>query len=434
MSSIAGSDSWAAITTVAGAATYLFDAASNAATAAKYYQFSRQQAGGQLEALQDDQVGQSIDARGAFVVVVSLIAVAHLTNLVMFCTTLQPEGPDQPVAAAFFLPLIHLKRLAHLLARTLSVHGFKDTTSPHAASLYSILAAALETGPQLIFQYAVLHVVGSNCAGPNCQLPKILIISIIGSLMSGAYNGGVAVASVLQQEACNPKLCARVAMGFAAGMHILCALVIRSFAFAFIVTGAPTLHIVLYASTAFVVPCLLFWAFTTPRNYMKTTQHSIKASIHRQGRKLLHAVANGHVSLSLGPLYPLARDAYSRGLQGRAGFHGVLILAIMCHVTLDLGGILFIYKAAFYKASNGVDNYPPPCTIADDDKFLPCNLFLVLLSVAMETVLLYIYDRLSTGIQTDWFLKYRDSLLRACIHVGKRSRLYLPYPISIVLQ
>ncbi|MCO5605998.1 hypothetical protein L7F22_060184 [Adiantum nelumboides] len=394
VSSIAATDCWAALATVAGAATYLFDAASNAATAVKYYQFSREQASGQGEV--QDQVGQAIDARGAFVVVVSLMAVAHLTNLVIFCTTLHGPLRTHPVAAAFFLPLIHLKRLAHLLARTLSVHGFKDTTSPHAASLYSILAAALETGPQLIFQYAVFHVVGSNCGSPRCPLPKVLLISISGSLMSGAYNGGVAVASLLMQqvaaeEDCRPsvKMSTRVAMGFAAGTHILCALVVRSFAFALIVTGAPTLHIVLYASTAFVVPCVLFWAFDTAAPPLditeatsKTAERSIKASITRQGKKLLLAVANGHVSLSLGPLYPLARNAYGRGLRGRAGFHGILTLAIMAHLALDLGGILFIYKAAFYEPSNGADNYPPPCTIAHDDKFLPCKLFLVLLSVA----------------------------------------------------
>ncbi|MCO5587465.1 hypothetical protein L7F22_041414 [Adiantum nelumboides] len=107
-----------------------------------------------------------------------------------------------------------------------TAESFKDTTSPHAASLYSIVAVALEIGPQLIFQYGVFHGVGSQCSDPRSALPKVLFISITSSLISGAYNGGVAVASLLIQqvaidEDCRPsvKMSTRVAMGFAAGEH-----------------------------------------------------------------------------------------------------------------------------------------------------------------------------------------------------------------------
>lgn len=288
-----------------------------------------------------------------------------------------------------------------------------------AARLYNILAAALETGPQLIFQYAVLHAVGSNCS-TNCKVPKVLLISIIGSLMSGAYNGGAAVAS-MPQETC--KLSARLAMGIAAGIHILCALIIRSLAFSFFVTGAPTLYIVLYASSAFAVPCVLFCVFTKPV--------CNKSRLHRQGKKLLHAIANGHVSLSLGPLYPLTRDAYGRELQGHSSFHGLLTLATMAHLMLDLGGIILIYKAAFYKASNGLDNYPPPCTAIADDVFLPCTLFLVLLSLAVSLYILSIiaYLIIDKTIHTSQSWTFQSSLtimpLMGMVFY-QRWRLYLP--------
>lgn len=77
--------------------------------------------------------------------------------------------------------------------------------------MYNVLAAAFETTPQLMLQFHVILEYGIYNRRPDnslvlapTQVSKTLMLSILASLVSGTYNGSMAVLCLLQNRGMMP--------------------------------------------------------------------------------------------------------------------------------------------------------------------------------------------------------------------------------------
>ena len=108
---------------IVSAGTYLFDFVSNIAVVIEY---SRYDVGRLMYEGICNGSSSCSSVKGelnVFVIcMVGVLVLAHTLNAVMFKLKFKQE--DAPWRAAYFLPLIHLWRLADLLWRTLSFKGY----------------------------------------------------------------------------------------------------------------------------------------------------------------------------------------------------------------------------------------------------------------------------------------------------------------------
>ncbi|KAG0622324.1 hypothetical protein M758_3G089600 [Ceratodon purpureus] len=130
-----------------------------------------------------------------FAACLGFMLLQHILNPVAFVVKLPPE--EYPIRSAFFLPIVQLHRFVSGIIKTGSCTSVSETEeSVEAEALYAVMSA-IETGPQLIIQFAVLtyfSLEDTRLRGYPDYHPKIIPeISIVASFLSMAYNTGRAV-------------------------------------------------------------------------------------------------------------------------------------------------------------------------------------------------------------------------------------------------
>lgn len=270
-----------------------------------------------------------------FYLCLSLMAAAHLSNTLIFWVTLDPS--EHPLRLAYFLPLIHLSRLLKVLWRSCSCNSLEDLQDrgqKESSSLYNVLAAALETAPQLMLQFHVVlqfRVQGEYHEIMAEPVPKALIVSLLASLVSGTYNGSVAVLSLLQKHpSIMPPLRWKACIAMLAGLHILTAMSTQTL----ITTAlAEDILLVMFYLFAGVIVTWIFFAVV-----LRKSQHDSKA-YRRSNHKWvvrwmihgLHSLALAHVSLFIGPMYAIVK------LFDRPTFF--LVWGTLLHIFMELVGL-----------------------------------------------------------------------------------------------
>ncbi|XP_002962854.2 uncharacterized protein LOC9651110 isoform X1 [Selaginella moellendorffii] len=361
LSSRASSDApdlWVAATILFSAATYFFEYGSNIATAWKYYILEYHN---QSSDVRIHSEGPRSEFPGIFPGIVAIMAIAHVINALVFYLHL--DKSKEAVKCAYLLPVIYLRKLTLLIFRTGQLQGVRDLRSNEIDAVYNILAAALETGPQLVLQFHVFAELG-YLSGPGAKPPTILVLSLAASFLSGAYNGGLAMATTSDKA----TLFGRSSMGIAGGLHIVSALLVRSLAFEVITeegfyhSSSPFRYYYFYLVLVIVVPSTAFWILlrsptsssqsgriaqeeATGPHCQHQAPETIQANFEQPFWKTaLKIISYAYVSITLGPLYPLvshARQINQPGKQLRIR----LAKASAAHFSLDLLVIVFVCGA-----------------------------------------------------------------------------------------
>lgn len=319
---------WTAFNIALSALFYLFDFATNLLTLRTYYFYSVLCP--KLYNNDSASYPHECNVTTVFYLCLSLMAAAHLSNTLIFWVTLDPS--EHPLRLAYFLPLIHLSRLLKVLWRSCSCNSLEDLQDrgqKESSSLYNVLAAALETAPQLMLQFHVLLQFGMQAIMPE-PVPKTLIVSLLASLVSATYNGSVAVLSLLQKHpSIMPPLRWKACIAMLAGLHILTAMSTQT-----LITAALAEDIFLVMPYLFagVIVTWIFFAFV-----LRKSQHDSKA-YRRSNHKWvlrwmihgLHSLALAHVSLFIGPMYAIVK------LFDRPTFF--LVWGTLLHIFMELLG------------------------------------------------------------------------------------------------
>eukprot|EP01018_Ginkgo_biloba_P038046 Gb_03719 [translate_table: standard] len=180
-------DFWAALTIVSSAAFYFFDVISTIMTARVYYNLDINYKGQTVMGYKGHN-GKYLsrwdsEFTGTFASIISIIVVSHTLNAVIFCLNAQIKR--EAMKAAYLLPLIHLRRLAILVWRTVTLQGVSDLKSAELEAIYTILAATLEAAPQLMLQtHALVRLQHTTWSEP----PLTTKLSFSASYISAACN------------------------------------------------------------------------------------------------------------------------------------------------------------------------------------------------------------------------------------------------------
>ncbi|KAI5057759.1 hypothetical protein GOP47_0027774 [Adiantum capillus-veneris] len=269
-----------------------------------------------------------------FVVGLSLMIGAHLSNSLIFWMTLPPE--DHPLRLAYFLPLIHLSRLLKVLWRTCSFKGLKEYNLEESSSLYSVLSASLETVPQLMLQFHVAMELGLGLKDPDNEwsdwepnigtpqpVPKALIISLVASVVSGIYNGSMAVLFLVQKQGMSFPWKAFIPI--IAGVHTLAAMTAKTMIVAALAGPVDSQHNCIGRSKY---------------KWINWLSHA------------LHSLAIAHVSLFIGPMYVIVKYFDEPSV--------FLIWSTLLHIFVELSGVIDVIVVG--RLQNGWEIWdPPPC-------------------------------------------------------------------------
>lgn len=312
------SSTWAATTVIVSAAIYLIDFITNLITLRTYYSYG-------LEYRDGITGGKYL---GPFVFGVIIICVAHLSNVLIFWVTLDPQ--KHPYRAAYFLPLIHLWRLVkRLLGAHCSCSGFRDDLDEEAGYLYNVLGMSLEGGPLLILQIYVRFLLGWGEVAPNADIT--LRLSISASLLSVTYNASVSVLFLVRY----PISCAgKVGLAVAAGLHAISALVAKAFIVVGLTQGdyASYYPLLPYLTVAVIFP-LVFYFFQLIHE-VNGQPNSDYRIISRHGLKTAaHCFALSHISLTTGSLYVAVKSFIT---TEEIKFHRLLVIATLLHILVEI--------------------------------------------------------------------------------------------------
>lgn len=386
---------WAATNIILSAIFYLVDFATNISALRKYhfYQFACD-----LSHPSSDPACSTIVHDGnnpyknTFTVSLLLMVAAHLTNSLIFWMTLNPN--DHPLRFAYFLPLIYLYRLLKVLWQTCSFHSLTDLkdSQQEYSNLYNILGASLETAPQLILQFHVATSLGLyhtyNYVTPGVTnttgepIPRILVVSLVASAVTGTYNGSMAILSLVPKSTLVEKAC----IAIAGGVHTLAAMSTKAMINAALAESlSASMPLIPYFLVALTMPWILYGSL-----YSK-----ISRSNDKWWTRFAHSFALAHVSVNIGPMYVVVKH-----FRTLPYFYPLLILGTLLHISVDLLGVVAVLVIGRY-----VSGWDVPCHPAifkdgtkEDNIYLTCNVFLgavcpALLLLILTTVVFIVVDK-----------------------------------------
>eukprot|EP00250_Pteridium_aquilinum_P008399 c17913_g1_i3 orf=251-1387(-) len=305
-----------------------------------------------------------------FLACLSIMVLAHVSNSVIFWMTL--PAADHPLRLAYFLPLIHLSRLLKVTWRTCTCNGLKDfRDSQELSSLYNILAASLETAPQIMLQFYIVF--------PLQAVPTTLIVSLVASLLSVIYNGSMAILSLVQKSGMSFPWKAFIPL--ITGFHTFAAIVARTMLVAslaprgaYVYTPTP---IIIY----FCVGTIGTW-LSTGFLMHKSYYNSFSQSSHKwinQMRHAVHSFALAHVSFLIGPMYVIVRLFDEPYL--------FLLLGTLLHIFIEILGLILVLITGRVYPNSGI-----PLLINDvpnySNKYQGWSMFLTILCPSLVVLLL----------------------------------------------
>lgn len=387
---------WAAANIILSASFYLVDFATNISTLRKYhfYQFACD-----LSHPSNDPACSTIVHDGnnpyknTFSVSLLLMVAAHATNSLIFWRTLNPN--DHPLRMAYFLPLIYLYRLLKVLWQTCSCHSLKDfkDSQEEYINLYNILGASLETAPQLILQFHVATSLGLyhvyNYVTPGVTnttgepIPRVLVVSLVASAMTGTYNGSMAILSLVPKSTLVEKAC----IAIAGGVHTLAAMSTKAMINAALAESlSASLPLIPYFLVALAIPWILYGSLYSKINCSNKDKWWMRCA---------HSFALAHVSINIGPMYVVVKH-----FRSLPYFHLLLILGTLLHIFVDLLGVGAVLVSGRY-----LSGWDVPCHPAifkdgtkEDNIYLTCNVFLgavcpALLLLILTAVVFVVVDK-----------------------------------------
>eukprot|EP01018_Ginkgo_biloba_P004359 Gb_00561 [translate_table: standard] len=290
---------------------------------------------------------------GTFVAIISIMVAAHISSALIFFFNL--ETRREAVKAAFFLPLIHLRRLGLLAWRTGALRGVKDLSSEKLSSIYNVVAASMESAPQIFLQLHVFFQLDYHGKGFHPQ-KKYAVISIVASFLSVVYN--CSQASMVAMGKANYIGKATVALTSA--MYASTSMAVRLFGLeAFIQQirfnsstpiGLPGLlqltgaNILLYVPATLGIPTLVFW-----RELEK--DEGSAASLRK---RLLLSLTFGYMSFLTGPLNVLVELNKNRKINinkdYRTKFVELSLIRILPDVLFGLiSGTIYTHCRPYYR-------------------------------------------------------------------------------------
>ncbi|GLJ45989.1 hypothetical protein SUGI_0968440 [Cryptomeria japonica] len=170
---------------------------------------------------------------GMFTPIIFVMVASQILNAIVFWV-----GGDLKKGAmktAFLLPLIHLRRMILFIRSRGTIRGVQDLRSEDIDALYNVLAAALETRPQLFLQFHVF-LWGGYYLASQMDSPKIEFVSIAASLISVSYNCCVAIVTLIYTSKASSS--ARILIAFVAGVYSLYAVTVRCIGFQLLIALA----------------------------------------------------------------------------------------------------------------------------------------------------------------------------------------------------
>ncbi|BFI30860.1 hypothetical protein MPTK2_3g16190 [Marchantia polymorpha subsp. ruderalis] len=308
-----------ASTTIA-AGLYLFDFISNILVLKEYWDYYKQQ---KWHSYIDSNEG-SFSSR-PFAMCLFLMVAGHIGTVIAFKLKLPRER--NPLLSAYFLPLVQFRRFVQGVIKTGSCQRNSAPCEPldfETEALYSMVAAAIETGPQAALQFLVIVVVSRRVKSRN--VPLTLLLSLIASFLSASYNTGRAVMFKLSRR----WTVTLNNVGLLAGIYTAGALLLRMSTIAAVMN-----YWMKYFNIGFMA-YLPLWLF--PGSYV------IGMICVAPARKLLslsgqlHAVVAGYVNFTLGPLYPVV-DGYRHVVDQGSCKNGMgrhLGLTVGLNLLLDI--------------------------------------------------------------------------------------------------
>ncbi|KAG6557030.1 hypothetical protein Mapa_000956 [Marchantia paleacea] len=260
-----------------------------------------------------------------FAMCLGLMVAGHIGTVIAFKLKLPRER--NPLLSAYFLPLVQFRRFVQGVIKTGSCARHSAPSEPldfETEALYSMVAAAIETGPQAALQFLVIVVVSRRVK--SRKVPLILLLSLVASFLSASYNTGRAVMFKLSRR----WTVTLNNVGLLAGIYTAGALLLRMCSIAAVMN-----YWMKYFQPGFLAYFPL-WLF--PGSYI------IGMICVAPARKLLslsgqlHAVVAGYVNFTLGPLYPVVDGYRSVVDQGscKSGMGGHLGLTVGLNLLLDI--------------------------------------------------------------------------------------------------
>lgn len=276
------------------ATAYLLDFGGNIAAGVEYFKFAHLHP----------------DNRWIPITFLTMILVAHALTALIFTLHLH-----EPISTAYFFPLLQLHRLLSLLWSTLSFRGVKDLRSPEKSTFFSLMAAAVETAPHLQVQFTFFLLRFSDF-----RTSKVIWLSLAASFFSGTINGALAIDSIIADQ--TPRVWHQLSMFIASGFFTSSVLALGCLSF---IGLSMWKGLLLRISFLAVVPFVFLALYLALWKEDQETNHSSKGLA--KFSRFFRLFVFGYVSLTIGPIFPLAYHAKGRKELGKRAYWFRLVIA-----------------------------------------------------------------------------------------------------------
>ncbi|GLJ45988.1 hypothetical protein SUGI_0968430 [Cryptomeria japonica] len=340
-------DYWVAINTVISVAIYFFDFVTNILTAIEYHEldFKKEKP---TYGCEGKEWYKGIFT-GMFTAIIFVMVASQILNAIVFWVS--GDVKKGAMKTAFLLPLIHLRRMILFIRSRGTIKGLQDLRSENIDALNNVLAAALETGPQLFLQFHVF-LWGGYYLASQMDSPKIAFVSIAASLISVSYNCCVAILTLIDTS--KATFFARISIALVAGVFSLCAVTVRCIGFQLLIALAVDsggekwvghLGEAMRYCIPYLVATILMPAFFFLGELRKTHLSNL--------RSLLLCIAFTYMNFVIGPLYMLLKIETKKGKDEAKRFQpGLKFLICFSYVVPDLVlGVIVRMKPHWYGCS-----------------------------------------------------------------------------------
>ncbi|KAG6548804.1 hypothetical protein Mapa_009565 [Marchantia paleacea] len=262
----------------------------------------------------------------AFAAGLSFLIASQIFAMVLFKMSLPPE--EYPVQSACILPLLQLYRLIRNILRWKKDINVGQGRVPQrwesteTESLFSIMSA-VETSLQLPIQVSYIVLIGLTDA--QWQPSPVLVLSVAASLLSAAFNAGMAI---MYQSSLRWGFLLNAA-GIAGGLYTLASVILRSLSITSIAVASEVSGIhhgkllgVYLAITGTIFYCIGLISLGT------TTSFFTFGAQLRAGMTIIFYY--------LGPVYPMLERFYHKTLSTRLNILTRLSLVALLNLLLDV--------------------------------------------------------------------------------------------------
>ncbi|KAI5079727.1 hypothetical protein GOP47_0005206 [Adiantum capillus-veneris] len=306
---------WAAMATVTSAVAYLVDFGTNIKTMQLYYHYDFECRQAALNDAVCHRLMHNVNNyASAFGVSLAILVGAHLSYSIIFWFTLPARA--HPLRLAYFLPLIHLSRLLKVLWRATfsrSCQSVKDLlkTNQEINCLYDILGASLETSPQLILQFHIAMVFGNYSASDEgaVPIPRELVLSMAAAILSGIYNGSMALVSISKGN----TFASSLIISIAGGLHTAATMVAHTTIIGSLLTAYHSgFWLPPYAFLSFAIPWIFFELIMRLHDQNTSNKQSWRILRYGKSFALAHMISGDEASLvrrlQVAGRFPLVSD------------------------------------------------------------------------------------------------------------------------------